>query len=81
MLTTLLDGQVMAEKHGSGSPRVLAMHGWARTRHDWAPVLGGYDAVAVDLAAKLERRHPTQRNVSVKASRAEGPGVSVSIGL
>ncbi|MCG7320690.1 alpha/beta fold hydrolase [Arsenicicoccus bolidensis] len=53
MLTTLLDGQVMAEKHGSGSPRVLAMHGWARNRHDWATVLGGgdgYDAVAVDLA-------------------------------
>ncbi|AKT51051.1 hypothetical protein ADJ73_06495 [Arsenicicoccus sp. oral taxon 190] len=39
----------MAEKHGSGRPRVLAMHGWARNRHDWAPVLRGYDAVALDL--------------------------------
>lgn len=49
MLTTLLDGQVMAEKHGSGSPRVVALHGWGRTRHDWAPVLRGHDAVALDL--------------------------------
>lgn len=49
MLTSLLDGQVMAEKHGSGSPRVIALHGWGRTRHDWAPVLRGRDAVALDL--------------------------------
>ncbi|WP_409484041.1 alpha/beta fold hydrolase [Arsenicicoccus dermatophilus] len=49
MLTTLLDGQVMAEKHGSGHPRVIALHGWARTRHDWAPVLRDHDALALDL--------------------------------
>lgn len=49
MLTTLLDGRLMGERHGSPTPRVIAMHGWARNRHDWAAVLRGHDAVALDL--------------------------------
>lgn len=49
VLTSLLDGRVMAEKHGSGEATIIALHGWARTRHDWAPVLSDLDAVALDL--------------------------------
>ena len=33
-LTALLDGAVLAEKTGD-DPRVLALHGWGRTRADW----------------------------------------------
>jgi len=47
-LTALLDGAVLAERSGK-EPRVLALHGWGRTRADWAPVLDGVSSLAVDL--------------------------------
>lgn len=47
-LTALLDGAVLAERSGD-EPRVLALHGWGRTRADWAPVLAGVPSLAVDL--------------------------------
>jgi pimeloyl-ACP methyl ester carboxylesterase len=47
-LTALLDGTVLAEKTGD-APRVLALHGWGRTRADWLPALTGCAALAVDL--------------------------------
>jgi pimeloyl-ACP methyl ester carboxylesterase len=47
-LTALLGGSVLAEKSGD-DPRVLALHGWGRTRADWAPVLKDVPALAVDL--------------------------------
>lgn len=46
-LTALLDGAVLAERTGD-DPRVLALHGWGRTRADWLPALGA-PALAVDL--------------------------------
>ena len=48
-LTALLDGAVLAERTGTDSPRVLALHGWGRTRTDWLPALTGTSALAVDL--------------------------------
>ena len=48
-LTALLDGAVLAERTGSGKPRVLALHGWGRTRADWLPALSAVSALAVDL--------------------------------
>jgi pimeloyl-ACP methyl ester carboxylesterase len=47
-LTALLDGRVLAEKTGE-RPRVLALHGWGRTRADWLPALSAVPALAVDL--------------------------------
>lgn len=47
-LTALLDGAVLAERSGE-APRVLALHGWGRTRADWASVLEGVPSLAVDL--------------------------------
>ncbi len=49
-LTALLGGAVLAEKTGSSGSdaRVLALHGWARTRADWLPALTG-PALAADL--------------------------------
>ncbi|CAB4729436.1 unannotated protein [freshwater metagenome] len=49
MLTTLLHGRAFAEKFGSGAPRAVALHGWGRTRLDWASTLDGSDALALDL--------------------------------
>ena len=48
-LTNYVGGRVFADRHGSGEPRVVAMHGWGRGRRDFAPVLDGLDAVSVDL--------------------------------
>lgn len=39
----------MAERHGTQSPTVVALHGWGRSRHDWSDALRGLDALAVDL--------------------------------
>jgi pimeloyl-ACP methyl ester carboxylesterase len=47
-LTALLGGSVLAEKTGR-NPRVLALHGWGRTRADWQPVLKGISSLAADL--------------------------------
>jgi pimeloyl-ACP methyl ester carboxylesterase len=47
-LSALLGGSVLAEKSGR-SPHVLALHGWARTRADWQPVLKGIPSIAADL--------------------------------
>ncbi len=46
-LTALLDGAVLADRTGP-EPRVLALHGWGRTRADWLPALTR-PALAVDL--------------------------------
>ena len=47
-LVALLGGRMYAEKQGD-DPRVLALHGWGRTRADWAPVLARVPSLAVDL--------------------------------
>ncbi|MCW2599128.1 MAG: hypothetical protein JWM02_957 [Frankiales bacterium] len=47
-LTALLDGAVLAEKTGN-DPKILALHGWGRSRADWLPALEGHAALAVDL--------------------------------
>ena len=46
---SLLDDRYVAERYGHGPDRVLALHGWGRTRSDWAPVLQGLDGLAIDL--------------------------------
>lgn len=51
MLTAFADGTVFGETYGSGPVRVVALHGWGRTRKDFAALLSGLDVagVAVDL--------------------------------
>ncbi|CAN5163728.1 alpha/beta hydrolase [soil metagenome] len=48
MLTSVLGGRAFAERHGSGTPRVVALHGWGRDRSDFNAVLAGTDALALD---------------------------------
>ena len=48
-LRSFADGRFFGESYGSGGNRVVALHGWGRDRRDFVGVLGGLDAVAVDL--------------------------------
>jgi pimeloyl-ACP methyl ester carboxylesterase len=49
-LTSFAGGRLFGARHGSATPWVLALHGWRRTHRDFATVLEGTDAIAIDLA-------------------------------
>jgi pimeloyl-ACP methyl ester carboxylesterase len=49
VLTALADGKLLAEKTGNTPPKVVALHGWGRTGTDFAGILTGMDAVAINL--------------------------------
>jgi pimeloyl-ACP methyl ester carboxylesterase len=49
VLTTLLGGRAFAERYGEPPASVVALHGWGRTRADFATTLEGFDALALDL--------------------------------
>ncbi|MBV8960821.1 MAG: alpha/beta hydrolase [Actinobacteria bacterium] len=53
MLQAYAGGRLFGTAFGPGVPRVVALHGWARTHADFTGVLGGLDAdtgaIAVDL--------------------------------
>jgi pimeloyl-ACP methyl ester carboxylesterase len=48
-LRAFADGALFADATGSGPPRVIALHGWARRGSDFRTTLAGLDALAVDL--------------------------------
>lgn len=48
MLRAFAAGRLFGTTYGSPPPRVLALHGWARTSADFAPVLAGLDGPALD---------------------------------
>lgn len=45
----MLDRRVLAERYGAEPGNVLALHGWGRTRDDFAATLTGLEALALDL--------------------------------
>jgi pimeloyl-ACP methyl ester carboxylesterase len=49
VLSTFADGRIFGESYGTAPARVVALHGWARTHADFAQVLAGCDAIALDL--------------------------------
>lgn len=49
MLSTFADGRIFGQTYGASPPRVVALHGWARTHTDFDQLLDGFDAVALDL--------------------------------
>jgi len=51
MLTSFAGARLFGESYGSGTPWVLALHGWRRDHRDFDAVLAppGIDAVALDL--------------------------------
>ena len=48
-MLTVLAGDVLADRVGGSSPRVLALHGWGRSGDDFRHILAGTDALAVHL--------------------------------
>lgn len=40
---------IIGEQYGDARPRILALHGWGRTHRDFAALLEGFDAIALDL--------------------------------
>ena len=49
MLKAFAAGRLFGTSFGSAPARVLALHGWRRSSSDFAAVLDGLDAVALDL--------------------------------
>lgn len=49
MLTSFAGGRLFGAQHGSGTPWIVALHGWGRTHEDFRAALAGRDAVALDL--------------------------------
>jgi pimeloyl-ACP methyl ester carboxylesterase len=49
LLTSLADGALLADKTGATPPTVIALHGWARTGADFAPIVDGLDAVSIHM--------------------------------
>ncbi len=65
MLRTFAGGTLFGTRTGEGEPRVLALHGWARTHRDFDAVLRPVDApelaaVAVDLPGFGATPPPTE---------------------
>jgi len=46
---TVVAGDLLADRVGKARPRVLALHGWARSGADFGRILDGTDALAVHL--------------------------------
>lgn len=49
VLKAFAGGRLFGQRHGSGAPGVLALHGWGRTSGDFESVLKGSNAIALDL--------------------------------
>lgn len=49
VLRAFADGRLFGVVFGSGTPAVLALHGWGRSSKDFTATLEGLDAVALDL--------------------------------
>ena len=49
MLGTVGSSDWVAEKFGSGEPRIIALHGWGRSGSDFERILASHDALAVHL--------------------------------
>lgn len=48
-LRSFSEGALFAEVYGSGTPEVLALHGWGRRGNDFSTTLDGLSAIAPDL--------------------------------
>jgi pimeloyl-ACP methyl ester carboxylesterase len=49
MLQAFASGRLFGAAHGTGTPWVLALHGWRRDHRDFDATLTGVDALALDL--------------------------------
>lgn len=49
MLQAFAAGRLFGTAHGSGTPWVVALHGWRRDHRDFDATLDGIDSIALDL--------------------------------
>jgi pimeloyl-ACP methyl ester carboxylesterase len=78
VLRTFADGRLFGSATGTGPPRVLALHGWARTHRDFDAVVapdGGapLPAVALDLPGFGASPPPPEAWGAADYGRAVGP--------
>ncbi len=73
---TVLEGDVLADRIGDGAPRVLALHGWGRSGTDFAPVLAGYDGLAVHLPGFGSTAEPPEVWGSAEYAAHLVPGIA-----
>lgn len=59
MLGTVGSSDWVAEKFGSGAPRIIALHGWGRSGKDFERILAGQVGLAVHLPGFGPAAHPT----------------------
>jgi len=59
-LRVFANGALFADATGSGPPRVIALHGWARRSTDFRPILADLDALALDLPGFGASPPPTE---------------------
>lgn len=84
-LFSIAEGTLFAERLGSGTPRILALHGWGRRGADFWSALEGLDALSVDLPgfgaspppSEAMGAHGYARLVSPALDLFEGPPVVV----
>jgi pimeloyl-ACP methyl ester carboxylesterase len=49
VIKSFSSGTMFGERHGTGAPQVVALHGWARSSADFTRVMAGLDGYALDL--------------------------------
>ena len=73
MLRAFASGRFFGDTFGDGPPTVLALHGWRRTHRDFAGVLEGVDAIAVDLPGFGSTPEPSEPWGSAEYAAALDP--------
>ena len=75
MLSAFSGGALFGERHGEAPLKVLFLHGWGRTHHDYDAVVAELDvpSIALDLPGFGATPEPSQRWTSQDFARAVAP--------
>lgn len=73
VLTSFDGGRLFGQVHGSGAPKVLALHGWARDHRDFDLVLGGRGALPPNASVVAPRPVAPEKADSEQPGEGLGP--------
>lgn len=79
MLKAFAGGRLFGSLHGAPPPRVVALHGWARTHRDFDATLAGVDGVALDLPGFGATPPPPEPWGAAAYAAVVGEGVAEAI--